>query len=223
LGNRRPAAAKIRWKRCILERTIVHLLTFLALPSLALASDGGGAAAGALADTFWRITALVIFVLAYSLVPLENNIRLRKSKPVLLAAGIIWVLLAIADNRIGDTHTAHVSLQKPARIRRTVSVPAGGHDLHQRHGRSQRLRDPAGLSGLARVLVAQDFLDHRRLTFVISPIADNLTTALLMGAVVMAVGDGDKGFIALACINIVVAANAAGAFSPFGDITNLMV
>ena len=61
------------------------------------------------------------------------------------------------------------------------------------------------------------------LAFFISPVADNLTTALLMCAVVMAVGGDNKRFISLACINIVVAANAGGAFSPFGDITTLMV
>lgn len=61
------------------------------------------------------------------------------------------------------------------------------------------------------------------LAFFISPIADNLTTALLMCAVVMAIGKEDKKFVGLACINIVVAANAGGAFSPFGDITTLMV
>ena len=61
------------------------------------------------------------------------------------------------------------------------------------------------------------------LAFVISPIADNLTTALLMGAVVMAVGGDNRKFVVLACINVVVAANAGGAFSPFGDITTLMV
>ena len=61
------------------------------------------------------------------------------------------------------------------------------------------------------------------LAFIISPIADNLTTALLMGAVVMAVAKDNPKFVALACINIVVGANAGGAFSPFGDITTLMV
>ncbi|MCZ4274229.1 sodium:proton antiporter NhaD, partial [Maritalea porphyrae] len=35
-------------------------------------------------------------------------------------------------------------------------------------------------------------------------------------------GDNPK-FVNLACINIVIAANAGGAFSPFGDITTLMV
>jgi Na+/H+ antiporter NhaD/arsenite permease-like protein len=61
------------------------------------------------------------------------------------------------------------------------------------------------------------------LAFLISPVADNLTTALLMCAVVMAVGGDNVRFISLACINIVVGANAGGAFSPFGDITTLMV
>ena len=61
------------------------------------------------------------------------------------------------------------------------------------------------------------------LAFFISPIADNLTTALIMCTVVLAVGSNAPRFVALACINIVVAANAGGAFSPFGDITTLMV
>src|SRR5512147_1585981 len=61
------------------------------------------------------------------------------------------------------------------------------------------------------------------LAFFISPVADNLTTALVMGAVVMAMGADNGRFISAACINVVVAANAGGAFSPFGDITTLMV
>jgi Na+/H+ antiporter NhaD/arsenite permease-like protein len=67
------------------------------------------------------------------------------------------------------------------------------------------------------------FLMTGTIAFFMSPIADNLTTALLMCAVVMAVGGSNRKFIGLACINIVIAANAGGAFSPFGDITTLMV
>jgi len=46
---------------------------------------------------------------------------------------------------------------------------------------------------------------------------------LVMCSVVMACGKGNSKFISLGCINIVVAANAGGAYSPFGDITTLMV
>jgi Na+/H+ antiporter NhaD/arsenite permease-like protein len=41
--------------------------------------------------------------------------------------------------------------------------------------------------------------------------------------VILAIGQGNKAFVAASCVNIVVAANAGGAFSPFGDITTLMV
>ena len=61
------------------------------------------------------------------------------------------------------------------------------------------------------------------IAFLMSPIADNLATALLMATVAISVGGKNHRFVALACINIVVAANAGGAFSPFGDITTLMV
>jgi Na+/H+ antiporter NhaD/arsenite permease-like protein len=44
-----------------------------------------------------------------------------------------------------------------------------------------------------------------------------------MAAVVIAIARDNKAFITMGCINIVVAANAGGAFSPFGDITTLMV
>ena len=39
------------------------------------------------------ITALVMFLLAYAVVIGEEYLHLRKSKPVLIAAGIIWALI----------------------------------------------------------------------------------------------------------------------------------
>ena len=49
-----------------------------------------------LTSTVYGYLGVIIFVLAYALVPLENNLHLRKSKPVLLAAGVIWLLVAMA-------------------------------------------------------------------------------------------------------------------------------
>ena len=61
------------------------------------------------------------------------------------------------------------------------------------------------------------------ITFLLSPLADNLTSALLMSTVALAVSNGNGKFIVPAFINIIIAANAGGAWSPFGDITTLMV
>ncbi|MFA5719233.1 MAG: sodium:proton antiporter, partial [Desulfobulbaceae bacterium] len=51
-------------------------------------------------------TALVIFVVAYALVMAEEFTHLRKSKPVLLAAGIIWGMIAYMYVSNGLTHAA---------------------------------------------------------------------------------------------------------------------
>jgi Na+/H+ antiporter NhaD/arsenite permease-like protein len=59
--------------------------------------------------------------------------------------------------------------------------------------------------------------------FFISSGCNNLTTALLMGSVILAMGKGCPRFVSLSCINVVVASNAGGSFSPFGDITTLLV
>jgi Na+/H+ antiporter NhaD/arsenite permease-like protein len=61
------------------------------------------------------------------------------------------------------------------------------------------------------------------ITFFLSAVADNLTAALLVGAVVMAVGADNAKFVSIGFVNLVIAANAGGAFCPFGDITTLMV
>jgi Na+/H+ antiporter NhaD/arsenite permease-like protein len=206
-------------------KVLICLLTLLAGPAVALAS--GGYDAGILVDlthTVWGYLGVLLFVGAYALVPFENSIHLRKSKPVLMAAGIIWVLVAIAYIQIGDTHTAHAaikhSLLEYAELFLFLLVAMTYINSLEDRFVFLRLRGFLVSRGYSLVKI---YWITGLLAFLISPIADNLTTALLMGAVVMAVGGGNKKFVVLACINIVVAANAGGAFSPFGDITTLMV
>ena len=75
-----------------LSRLLVPLLLMLS-PALAWASGGGGERLDLTAH--WvGFTALAIFVVAYALVMAEEFTHLRKSKPVILAAGIIWALIA---------------------------------------------------------------------------------------------------------------------------------
>ena len=47
-------------------------------------------------------TSLLIFVIAYALVMGEEFTHLRKSKPVILAAGIMWLLVAVAYGQSGQ-------------------------------------------------------------------------------------------------------------------------
>ncbi len=186
--------------------------------------SGGHGETPDLTTTFYGVLAVILFALCYSLVPLENNIHLRKSKPVLFAAGLIWILVSIAYARIGDTHTPHEaikhSLLEYAELFLFLLAAMTYINAMEERNIFQRLRAYLVSKGFSLRMI---FWVTGVLAFFISPIADNLTTALLMGAVVMAVGGTNTKFVALACINVVVAANAGGAFSPFGDITTLMV
>lgn len=55
--------------------------------------------------------AIAIFVIAYAFVMLEEKLHLRKSKPVLLAAGLIWFLVAGVAAMNGDTESATTALR----------------------------------------------------------------------------------------------------------------
>ena len=196
----------------------------LAFPATLWASGHPAEPPADFTGSVYGYLGIALFVLAYSLVPLENKIHLRKSKPVLFAAGIIWVLLAIAYLGIGDIHTAHTAIKESlleyAELFLFLLSAMTYINAMEERNVFQTLRAFLVSRGysLRTIFWVTGFL-----AFIISPVADNLTTALLMGAVVMAVAGDNTKFVALACINVVVAANAGGAFSPFGDITTLMV
>lgn len=184
-------------------------------------------------NSMYGFIALGIFIIAYILVVMEDVIHMRKSKPVMVTAGIIWVLVALA----------YATTDTPEYVGMFLN-----HNLLEYVGLLLFLlaamtfintMDERNVFAALRVwLVNKGFSLYALfwitgvLSFFISPIADNLTTALLMSAVVIAVAGGKDAimadskkmaYVSLACVNIVVAANAGGAFSPFGDITTLMV
>ncbi|HFB65748.1 MAG TPA: sodium:proton antiporter [Aeromonadales bacterium] len=173
----------------------------------------------------FAITALVTFILAYIAVVTEEFTYLSKSKPVMLAAAIIWVMVAIVaknhslDKKILEDALNHNLIEYASLFLFLLVAMTYINVMVERNvfetlrcwliGRGFSLRKIFWITGF--------------LAFFISPVADNLTTALLMGSVLLAIGAENKKFIVLSFINVVVAANAGGAFSPFGDITTLMV
>jgi Na+/H+ antiporter NhaD/arsenite permease-like protein len=177
-----------------------------------------------LAEHWVGIVALLLFALAYVLVIMEEFTHLRKSKPVLLAAGLIWALVAYEYASQNLVHAAEaaveVFLMEFVELFLFLLVAMTYVNAMSERNVFEALRS---------WLVNKQY-GYRRLfwttgliTFFLSPIIDNLTAALVMCAVALAVGKNNRRFAALSCINIVVAANAGGAFSPFGDITTLMV
>lgn len=170
------------------------------------------------------LAAIGIFVLAYLLVILEEKLNLRKSTPVLLAAGLIWILIAFVYSASGDHETVEQAIND-----NFVEYAELFFFLLVAMTYINTMLERGVFNSLRYWLVKKE-LSYRALfwitgilAFFLSAVADNLTTALIMCAVVLATGKDQPKFISLACINIVIAANAGGAFSPFGDITTLMV
>lgn len=193
----------------------------------AFASEGGSSVASGKFSLMHpgALFCIAVFIISYVGVIFEEQIGMRKSKPVMAGAAIIWITIAIIAPDFGVTHDE---------IHAAVI-----HDLDE-YG-SLLLFLLAAMTYIAtmenrnvfaalRAKLIESKMNMRQLfwatgiiAFFLSPVADNLTTALVLGAVIMSVGKHDPKFIALACVNVVAAANAGGAFSPFGDITTLMV
>ena len=191
-------------------------------PSLAVASE---ASQNLDLTSHWAgYLALIVFVIAYVFVMVEEFTHLRKSKSVILAAGIIWAIIGWVYASNGITHAAEAAVRH-----NFLEFAELFLFLLVAMTYIESMRERLVFDKLKVWLISRGF-SYRQLfwltgilAFFMSPIADNLTTALVMGAVVMAVGAGNARFISIGFVNIVVAANAGGAFSPFGDITTLMV
>ena len=193
------------------------------LPGMAAASATGSQPLDLTNHTI-GYAAITIFVIAYLFVMAEEFTHLRKSKPVILAAGIIWAMIGWVYASNGFTHEAEQAVRhnflEYSELMLFLLVAMTYINAMEERQVFDALRSWLIRKGFS---FRKLFWMTGFLAFFISPVADNLTTALLMCAVVMAVGGENTRFISLACINIVVAANAGGAFSPFGDITTLMV
>ncbi len=204
-------------------KQLLFILLAMLAPSIAFASEATHQTID-LTSHWIGYAAIAIFVLAYTLVILEEQLHLRKSKPVLLAAGLIWVLIAWYYGSHGMPHAAEVAIRhnflEYAELFFFLLVAMTYINAMLERDVFDALRDWLVIKGFSYKAL---FWLTGILAFFISPIADNLTTALIMCAVVLAVGKDEPKFIAMSCINIVVGANAGGAFSPFGDITTLMV
>lgn len=205
-----------------MKRWMMAVLLMLA-PGLAWAGGGEGAWLD-LTRSGVGYFALGTFVLSYVFVMAEEFTHLRKSKPVILAAGFIWALIGWTYAAHGLPHAAEVAVRHNILEYAELFL-----FLLAAMTYINTLEERMVFESLRTWLVRAGF-SYRKLfwitgslAFFISPVADNLTTALIMVSVVLAVGRESPAFVSLACINIVVAANAGGAFSPFGDITTLMV
>ncbi|MEE2694870.1 MAG: sodium:proton antiporter NhaD [Pseudomonadota bacterium] len=203
------------------------LLSLFLLPNLAFSAENSGPSSLDMITSPVGIFCLLIFVLAYAFVMAEEYTHYRKSKPVIIAATIIWVVIGYVASNDPNLSSSQWAQQQFRHV--VIEFAELFFFLFVAMAYVNSLTERRMFDALCAWLSNNNF-SYRKIfvisgiiAFFLSPIADNLTTALILGTVVMVAGRGNKKFIVPGLINIVVAANAGGAFSPFGDITTLMV
>ncbi len=177
-----------------------------------------------LATTWVGWLSLVAFIVAYYFIAAEEKYSVNKAKPALFAGTVMFMLVGIyyAINGL-NPDPLHDELQTlileiaeifffllVAMTFIETLIERGVFDLmkYKLVSKGYTYKKLFWLTGL--------------LAFFISPVADNLTTALILSTVLFTIDKKNISFLVPGAINIVVAANAGGAWSPFGDITTLM-
>lgn len=173
----------------------------------------------------WAILfTFVVFVLALLLSVIEEYTGLHKSTPVMVSAAIIWGVIA-------HTHAAHGAQQAvlDALTANLVNYADIFFLLLVTMTYVNALNE-RNFFAAVRGWIAREGYSYKTLywtigitTFILTPLLDNLSTILVMGTVVFALGRNNPRFVTLSCISVVVAANAGGVFSPFGDISSLIL
>lgn len=204
---------------------MIKLLIIMLSFSFAFASSGG------VADTIPDLTftwvgfaSLVIFVVAYYFVATEEKYHIDKAKPALFAGTFMFIIIAVyymlneLDMNLVHTQAQHLILEI-AEIFFFLFVAMTYIETLIHMNVFEKLKYNLVSKGYTyrKLFWLTGFL-----AFFISPVADNLTTALILSTVLITIEREKASFLVPGAINIVVAANAGGAWSPFGDITTLM-
>ena len=199
------------------------IVLFLMLITSAFAT-GGPSAETDLTMTWVGFASLAIFVIGYYFVATEEKYHIDKAKPALFMGTFIFILIAFyytlhdMDMHLVHSQAQHLILEI-AEIFFFLFVAMTYIETMLHMNVFEKLKYNLVSKGYT---YRKLFWITGFLAFFISPIADNLTTALILSTVLITIEQKKKEFLVPAAINVVVAANAGGAWSPFGDITTLM-
>ena len=159
---------------------------------------------------------IVIFVLGYAAIALEHPLKINKSATALLLAAIIWAVYALlgpgisSENLIehlGDTSEILFFLLGAMTIVEIVDKHDGFSIITNKITTTNK-RKLLWIIGI--------------LTFFMSSVLDNLTTSIVMCALLRKL-IADQKTRWFFCGMVILGANAGGAWSPIGDVTTIML
>jgi Na+/H+ antiporter NhaD/arsenite permease-like protein len=168
--------------------------------------------------------SIAVTVLAYIAAMSEDVIELRKSKPMVLGSALVWFAICIYYALHGEAKVAAVAFESNllAYVELLLFILVSMTYLNA-------MEERGVFDGLRIWLLSRQY-SYRQLfwitgilAFLLSTVISGMAVGLIMGTIAAAVGKRKKEFVALACVNIVVATNAGGSISPLGGISTLFV
>ena len=177
-----------------------------------------------LTTTWVGISALIIFLIGYYVIAAEEKYHINKAKPALFVGTFLFILIGLYNvvNGLDPkplNHEIETLILEISEIFFFLLVAMTYIEVMIERRVFDTLKYRLVSKGYSYKKL---FWLTGGLAFFISPVADNLTTALILSTVLITIEKTDRNFLVPGAINIVVGANAGGAWSPFGDITTLM-
>ena len=166
-----------------------------------------------------EIAILIIFVLGYAAIALEHPLKVNKAAAALLTGVLTWTIFTMWGP--SDPHHVVGELSHHlAEIAQILFFLLGAMtivELVDVHGGFEVITNAIKTKNKVKLLWIIGFV-----TFFLSAVLDNLTTAIVMVSLLSKLVDDKQERMLLAGI-VVIAANAGGAWSPIGDVTTTML
>ena len=164
------------------------------------------------------ILMIIVFILGYLAIAAEHPLNLNKAASALLTGGICWTLYILHN---GDSEVVNDELlHHLGDIASIIFFLLGAMtivELIDGHDGFDIISDRLTTTSKSKLLIIITIL-----TFFLSALLDNLTTAIVMTSLCSKLIKVKKERLIYAGA-IIISANAGGAWSPLGDVTTTML
>ncbi|MGP1515661.1 MAG: sodium:proton antiporter NhaD [Bacteroidales bacterium] len=165
------------------------------------------------------IIMVVVFVIGYFFIAMEHTFKINKSATALLLAVVMWTLFVVIGGfHAGENHGVLVeALGDTAEILFFLLGAMTIVETIDQHGGFSIITDRITTKSKRKLLWVIAIL-----TFFMSAVLDNLTTSIVMCALLRKLVSEKKDRWFFGGV-VILAANAGGAWSPIGDVTTIML
>lgn len=172
---------------------------------------------------------IILFLIGYVAIAMEHPLKINKAATALLLAVTLWVLYiffaptlfpGMSIEEVRSLVTDKQLIEHLGDISEILFFLLGAMtivELVDVHGGFRIITDHINTRNKKKLLWILSFV-----TFFLSAILDNMTTAIVMTMLLRKLVSDKKDRILFASI-VIIAANSGGAFSPIGDVTTIML